>query len=354
MTKVVVFGATGFTGMLIVERLARAGIPFAVAGRHPVKVKQLGERLGGVACIVADAKHPRSLAPLMEETTLIINCVGPFLRYGEVVLQAALEHGVHYLDTTGEQPWMKLTWERYHHVALDKRLTVINATAFEYAIGDWLAACVAEPLKGITPVESIKIGYRVRGGGMSHGTALSIFEMWGRQGWSYEQERWQPRPIGWHEEHFRFPDGEDCLSWVPFGEIVTVPRHQRVENVSTYIRLPAQLSRFLPYTNRLGSMGRYLLRPFAKSYISRRARGPSKEERLRSRFTLVAEAQRGDETCRAYAQGRDPYGLTADIAVLAAELLLTRPASVGVQTPAHLPIMADEALASLNVVMREM
>ncbi|MBA3534689.1 MAG: saccharopine dehydrogenase NADP-binding domain-containing protein, partial [Ardenticatenales bacterium] len=72
MSEIVVFGATGFTGTLVAERLHELGLPFAVAGRSRAKLQKLSEQLGNVPVRVADAARPRSLNALTEGVRVII------------------------------------------------------------------------------------------------------------------------------------------------------------------------------------------------------------------------------------------------------------------------------------------
>jgi short subunit dehydrogenase-like uncharacterized protein len=349
VTEIVVFGATGFTGTLIVERMRALGLPFTIAGRDAAKLHALSERLGNVPTITANAEEPRTLNALMEGTRVLVNCVGPFLRYGEPVVNAAVENGVHYLDTTGEQTYMKRILNRYDGVALRNDVTILNAMAFEYAVGDWLAALAAERLGPGGMIDSISVGYSLSGGAASKGTALSIFEMVGEQGWSYEGGRWRRRPSGWTSRALRFPHGERRVTWMPFGETLMVPRHERVQTVLTYYHLPGPLKRTLPLATRAGPLVRGALRPLVNRVVARRSAGPTPDEREQMRFTLVAEALRGAEVATASTIGSDPYGVTARIATLGAALLLAGPVQRGVRAPAHLPLSPANALKQIGV-----
>lgn len=351
MAEVVVFGATGFTGTLVAEAMRASGLPFAIAGRNARALQALSEQLGNVPTLVADAQEPRTLGALLEGTRVLVNCAGPFLRYGEAVVNAAVESGVHYLDTTGEQTYMKRVLNQYDGVALRNDVTVINALAFEYAVGDWLAALAVERLGRGDPVDSVSIGYSLAGGGVTRGTTLSVFEMMGEQGWSYEGGQWRRRPAGWTRRTLTFARGAREVVWVPFGETLMVPRHERVQTVLTFVHLPRLLRRMMPLAARTGSALRTAFRPAVQRVVARRSAGPTEAQRAASRFSIVAEAVRGGAVGRAVAEGTDPYGLTARIATLGTALLLESPVQRGVRTPAHLPLSPSEALARVGVTV---
>ncbi|HUS17772.1 MAG TPA: saccharopine dehydrogenase NADP-binding domain-containing protein, partial [Chloroflexia bacterium] len=108
--RVLVFGATGLTGRLVVAELARQGQPQALGGRDAGRLTALRQELdlpADTATIVVDPRQPESLGALCgPETGVIVNCAGPFTTLGEPVVRAAVTAGVHYLDISGEQGYL--------------------------------------------------------------------------------------------------------------------------------------------------------------------------------------------------------------------------------------------------------
>ena len=47
----------------------------------------------------------------------MIATVGPYSTYGEPVVEACVATGTHYLDVTGEVPWVLDMIRKYHKVA---------------------------------------------------------------------------------------------------------------------------------------------------------------------------------------------------------------------------------------------
>ena len=115
---VVVYGATGYTGKLVAAELARRGADFVIAGRSREKLDAVAATLGGsvpVAAVPLD--DGAGLRSLLEGAAAVIACAGPFVIHGEPVVSAAAETGTHYVDTTGEQPFMRSVFERWGAVA---------------------------------------------------------------------------------------------------------------------------------------------------------------------------------------------------------------------------------------------
>ena len=98
--KVIVYGASGYTGKLIAESLAQRRIPFYFAGRSRDKLDAaiaiVRERLGGDAWkldaeVVAVDNSVEALLPLFRKCSIVINVAGPFMQVAWPVVEAALQ-----------------------------------------------------------------------------------------------------------------------------------------------------------------------------------------------------------------------------------------------------------------------
>jgi len=105
---IAVYGATGFTGGLIARELKRAGAEFLIAGRDRGKLEALSAELGGVPAAAVSLDDQAGLREMLEPCSVVVACAGPFSLHGEPVVAAAVETGTHYLDTTGEQGFMRM------------------------------------------------------------------------------------------------------------------------------------------------------------------------------------------------------------------------------------------------------
>ena len=69
--------------------------------------------LGGLETAEADVADPASVSALVEEGDVLVTTVGPFARWGAPAAGAATTAGAHYLDSTGEPPFIREVFERY-------------------------------------------------------------------------------------------------------------------------------------------------------------------------------------------------------------------------------------------------
>lgn len=329
--RAVVTGATGFTGGLVARELVDAGLPCLLTSRSPDPLERRARELGGVPTRTVDVTEPAALAVCLRPGDVLINCAGPFTDLGEPVVRTAVEAGAHYLDTTGEQSFMKRIADRYHGAARDARVAVANAVAFEYALGDCAAALAARGLEA--PLERVDAVYGWRAGAeaTTPGTRASMVRVLAREGWAREAGRWSLEPVARRRTRVRLPGGAapSAMSF-PAGEVVTVPRHRDVDTVRGWIvagrlttRIASLLSPLLPPVARL-------LEPTLDRLARRGPEGPGEEERRRGRFDVVVSARGSEGGRRTVAvSGRDPYGITAAVVVRAARRLLRHAADGG-------------------------
>src|ERR671935_2457585 len=111
--RIVLFGATGYTGDLTARALVARGARPVLAGRDKARVRALAEELGGLEWKVADVARPDSVRALVERGDVLVSTVGPFTRWGEPAVEAAIAAGAHYLDSTGESAFIRQVFERF-------------------------------------------------------------------------------------------------------------------------------------------------------------------------------------------------------------------------------------------------
>jgi short subunit dehydrogenase-like uncharacterized protein len=320
---IAVYGATGFTGGLIARELTQAGVDLLIAGRDRGKLERFSEELGGVPFAAVSVDDAAGLRGMLEGCSVVVACAGPFTLFGEPVVKAAVETGTHYLDTTGEQPFMRMVFERYGERAAEEGVALVSGMGFDYAPGDLIAALVAD---GMGPLEEIVVAYCVEGFSPTHGTALSALEIMGGGDTIWVDGEWRDGPRSANGGHWRFsePLGELRMLRYPAGEQITVPRHVETKRVRTLLNgmvVPGPLMPLATLASPLlGAAMRTPLRRVASAAIRRLPAAPSEKARQACRFTLSCEARSGTGVRRGTVRGGDVYGLTAASLAHAAQL----------------------------------
>jgi short subunit dehydrogenase-like uncharacterized protein len=341
LIMITLLAATGFTGQLVARELHRLGLPMRLAARNETKLRELAAEVGNPPLIVADVTRPETLGRIFGDTKVLITCAGPFTEMGEPVVAEAARRGVHYLDTTGEQHFIRLVFDRYSQMASERGAALVPAAAFEYALGGAAAALAA---KNFQPCDEISVTYALAGFGASRGTKKSILHAISDPGFLYRDGRRVPLRSGAERRRIQTPDGKQ-LTAVSFagGEVIQAPAHIETRAVTTLMALGEFASLMMPFGAGLAVL--LMHSPFGgliKNQIDSGSFGPTPTERAQTSFTILCEARRGNDRRTVTAAGRDPYGLTAVVIVaLARHLLEKGTENVGAIAPA---MVASERL----------
>ena len=175
MGRIVLFGATGYTGRLTAEALVARGARPVLAARNAGTLSALADELGGgLDTAVADVSDPASVGALVSAGDVMVSTVGPFARWGGPAVEAAIRVGAGYLDSTGESTFIRRVFEYYGDLASRTGSGLVTAFGYDWVPGN-LAAGLALREAG-EGAERVAIGYYATGdglGGMSGGTQAS-------------------------------------------------------------------------------------------------------------------------------------------------------------------------------------
>lgn len=187
MTKpfdLVVHGATGFTGRLVVEYLlqrypAGSGLRWAMGGRDAEKLAAVRDEVGAPAntpLVVTDTSNPASLQALMDQTRLVLTTVGPYQLYGNELVAACAAAGVDYVDLCGEPAWMRKMIDAHEATAQASGARIVFSCGFDsipFDLGVFLLQNEMKTRFG-HPASRVRGRVRKMKGTFSGGTAASL------------------------------------------------------------------------------------------------------------------------------------------------------------------------------------
>lgn len=217
----VVFGASGFTGRLVVEYLHRktksnGRLRWAVAGRSQAKLEQvlgdIGLTPGTRPVLVADSDDSESLEAIASRSKVVLTTVGPYAQYGSKLVAACIRHGTDYCDLAGEVQWMRQMIDRHQADAEASGARIVHACGFDSIpsdIGVWYLQKEATERFGKT-CDRVSLGVRAMRGGPSGGTAASLLNVIEESRRDKNVARILTRPYSLNPDGLRDgPDGRD-------------------------------------------------------------------------------------------------------------------------------------------------
>ena len=160
---IVVFGATGFTGRLAAEYLARKGreepLRWAIAGRSAAKLAEVKAALTAIdpACaslgvLEATSNDPASLSRMAAQTRVVLTTVGPYAEHGEPLVAACIKEGTDYVDITGEPDFVDGLLDRHHAAARARGVRIVSCCGFDSIPQDLGALFTVEQLPRDAPI----------------------------------------------------------------------------------------------------------------------------------------------------------------------------------------------------------
>ena len=187
---IIVFGATGFTGKLVVEYIIEQyGLKnnrlfrWAIAGRDVKKLENLKSELlkvdGEVKdldLLVADSIDDNAIDKITQSARLIISTVGPYIKYGKLLVSSCANNGTHYCDLTGEVPFIRESIDSNNEIAKENNCKIIHSCGFDSIPSDLGVLLIQKEAleKYKIPCKEIKYYVRATSGGLSGGTIASM------------------------------------------------------------------------------------------------------------------------------------------------------------------------------------
>jgi short subunit dehydrogenase-like uncharacterized protein len=372
---IVVFGATGFTGGLTAEYLAKHApttLRWALAGRNTDKLKLVRARLGDInpACkemdlLSADIGDAHSIQAVAQSTKVVITTVGPYIKYGEPLVAACAASGTDYVDLTGEPEFVDTMWLRYHDKAKASGARIINCCGFDsipHDLGAWFT------VKHLPTDVPLKVEGFVRAGGtFSGGTFHSAVTAFSRMG-EYNKVRRErrkledyplERKIGSTRQTIHFM--KEFSAWaVPMPTIdPQIVRRSAVANDRygpnfryghfLLIKKVSQVAMLLGGVSALFAGAQLKLTRERILKLKNPGDGPTEEQRNKGWFRVRFIGQGGNKRVMTEVSGGDPgYGETSKmLAESALCLALDRvPRKGGVLTPGQ--VMGDALIERLQ------
>lgn len=199
---VVIYGASGYTGMLIMDWLIDQNIPFTAVARNAKRVQEMMAqrvvRLESATYEIVESEHTvDALTRMFKGAKVVCNTVGPFVKFGLTTVEAALKAGCHHIDTTGEQGYIRAVREQFGEAYRQAGLLVSPSTAYMYTFAE-IAAELALETPGVDVLETATLcrGPRFAASGVTVGSTASIFELLRAEQCYLWEKRLVPHALG--------------------------------------------------------------------------------------------------------------------------------------------------------------
>ena len=354
--RIILLGATGYTGRLTAEAMVRAGLAPVLAGRRHDAVARLADRLAPLApqpssepgIAVADAGDPGSVRRLIESADdVLVSTVGPFVEWGDTAVEAAVDAGAAYLDSTGEPPFIRRVFEDFGPRAAATGARLITAFGYDYVPGNLAGALALRRCRRAgRPATRLDIGYFIEGSfGISSGTRASaagvlLAPSYARRGGALVERRasggrtrafdlgrgrsWKGLPVA-GSEHLALPlsdpDVADIEVWLGWAGKWTPAAAYAGTALGAVAAVPGA--------------GDRAMRALRQRLGRTTGEGPDAASRAAARTVVQAEAfdAVGRPLTTVRLEGPSPYDLTAELLAWGAAMAATQAIAPGAHGP---------------------
>jgi short subunit dehydrogenase-like uncharacterized protein len=331
--RLLVYGATGYTGELIAREAARRGLLPVLVGRNGAATAALA-RDTGCEHRVAALDDAAALDRALQDAGLVLHCAGPFSATSAPMVEACLRQRCHYLDITGEIDVLEAVHAR-DAAARAAGVVLCPATGFDVVPTDCVAARLGQELPDAT---YLALGFASTGR-PSRGTLKTTIENLSRGGRIRSAGRITTVAHAFRERDIDFGDGIRTAVTIPWGDVSTAYWTTGIGNIECYIAMPraaiARLRRLNTFGGllRLGPVQRLL-----KRMATRGPPGPDAATRAASGMRVWGEAQApSGERVSARLRVANGYDVTVHASLaIAQRLLQAGGADCGYRTPSQL------------------
>jgi short subunit dehydrogenase-like uncharacterized protein len=320
----VLYGATGYTGGLTARAMLASGLHPVLAGRDRGRLDALAEQLArdsdGVRLETAVAEAgPGPLRELIGAGDVLVSTAGPFVKVGRPVVEAAVDAGASYLDSTGEPPFIRQVFEEFGPRAERTGAVLLTAFGYDYVPGN-LAGALALQAAG-PAAERVQIGYLVHGNvgtAASAGTRASAAGILLEPGYSVRGGHLVTERAAAHVASFDVGGRKRRAFSIGASEHFALSRlrpETPLTDVGVYLGWSGAATDLVHYASALAvPLARApIVRAFVDQQSDRiqRSRATPSGRALRSQVVAVAADAGGKRLSTVHLTGGDPYSFTA-------------------------------------------
>lgn len=328
--RILVYGAYGYTGRMIVRELLARGLSPVVGGRSRAKLEALA-RPDALRYHVAALHDGEAVAAMLANVALVVNAAGPFHATAVPLARACIARGVQYLDICGELSVFEAL-ATLDEDARRARVMLLPGIGFDVTVTD----CAARKLASRLPSARHLVFGLTGLDGISRGSAATVADYFAQPVIIRRAGALEQVPVGALTRDFDFGHGVRRATAIAWADVSSAYRSTRIENITFYydltplVQLGVSAQRGAPWL--LGLPGMRLLQGTLLRVLPE---GPSHAARTRGRATCVVEVSDDEgRRCGLRVSTPEVYSLSAQSAAAIADRVLQGEHAAGFQTPA--------------------
>ena len=324
------YGANGYTGKLIARYATQYNLQPILAGRKKELITPLAAKLK-LPFKIFSLNDTVALHAALKEVKVVLHAAGPFQFTAKQMISACLHTGTHYVDINGDIAVFELI-KTYDAAAKKAGIMLLPGAGFDVVPTD----CIALQLKKLLPdAVALQLAFASVGGGLSHGTAITMASKAGEGGCVRKNGKIIRTPLGQKGMWVDFGVKRLFVMSIPWGDISTAYFTTGIPDIETYTGISKKMYNVLklqPLFNWL--LRTNILRNYIKNKIKQKPAGPSDEQRDKAVGFVWGQAVNAvGEKVTVRLSGPEGYTLTTHSSLIIIQKILNDNFTPGYQTP---------------------
>lgn len=325
--KILIYGAYGYTGLLVVQECLKHELPIILGGRNETKLYEISQKYN-TEYRAFPLDNIEEITQYLENIQVVIHSAGPFIYTAKNMVLACLESRTHYIDITGEIDVFEWIATKDKE-AKEKGVMLLPGSGFDVVPSD----CLASYLKFLLPDATHLTLAFYSNGRPSHGTMLTAIESMGKGGQIRENGFLKSVPPAYKKMKINFGEKTKLCVTIPWGDVSTAYYSTQIPNIEVYMAVSKGMNLMMQGIKLTQNIiGTESIQSFLRNRIPEG--GPSLEEREKN-YTLLWGEVKNEKSLykRAGMKTHDGYDLTACSSVHIAKKILNGNYKPGFQTP---------------------
>jgi short subunit dehydrogenase-like uncharacterized protein len=326
-----IYGASGYTGELVVREALRQGLRPIIAGRNGAALAPLAGD-SGLEQRVFRLDNPAAVDRGLDSVAVVLNCAGPFAQTAPALIAACIRRGAHYLDLAGEVPEFESALA-HDSAARAAGTMLMPGVGFGIVPTD----CLAAHLKAQLPTATdLTLAFQTAGG-VSRGTLLTVIKDLTKAGVVRQGGKLLATMPAASRRTIDFGAGPVATVLNPWrGDIATAWHTTGIINIATYTAFPGPLQLLMRASRWTGWLfGSKPVQNLLRRLLRGQPAGPSAAERAAGWTRVWGEAvDATGQRVEARLRGPEAYDFSALTAVAVLSQALNGVIQPGFQTPA--------------------
>ncbi len=330
--KILIYGAYGFTGKLVVNEALKQRLDIVLAGRNREALRSVALEYH-VDFRVFSLDDISNIIHNLQDIHTVIHCAGPFHRTYKPMIDACIQTGTHYLDITGEWKVFEAL-QKQDYLFSQKGIMVMPGAGFDVVPSD----CLANKMKTLMPdAHRLILAFSSVSGSWSGGTMKTMIDGLGDGGKIRIDGKLKTVSFAYKIQRINYGPFETISTTIPWGDISTAWYSTGIPNIEVYLGVTEPMVKQMQRLNWITPVLKVsLIRSFIKKLVEKNRHRFEKKtlnQKAKSYFYCKVENKSG-----VFLEGRlqtiNGYLLTAKTAVLIAKKCVWGDFKTGYQTPA--------------------